>query len=103
MEAIRDMSVSFHPDAEREFLKAINYYEEREPELGFDFAVEVYETIDRAVEHPKAWPILEGEVRRCQTKRFPYGVLYSEEKKGIFVLAVMHLHRDPEYWKHRLD
>jgi hypothetical protein len=29
-------------------------------------------------------------------------VLYSEEAKGIFVLAVMHLHRDPDYWKHRL-
>ncbi len=43
------------------------------------------------------------EVRRCQTKRFPFGVLYSEEAKGIFVLAVMHLHRDPDYWKHRLE
>ncbi len=20
---------------------------------------------------------------------------------GIFILAVMHLHRDPDYWKHR--
>jgi hypothetical protein len=102
METIRDMSFSFHPEAEWEFLEAINYYEEREDELGFDFALEVYSAIGRAVEHPNAWPILDGEVRRCQTKRFPYGVLYSVEKKGIFVLAVMHLHRDPDYWKHRL-
>ena len=53
-------------------------------------------------EHPKAWPVLEGEVRRCQTSRFPYGVLYSQEFEGVFILAVMHLHRDPDYWKHRI-
>jgi plasmid stabilization system protein ParE len=102
MEAIRGMSYSFHPEAEREFLEAIDYYEERVTDLGFEFAVEVYAAIGRAVEHPKAWPIIDGEVRRCQTKRFPYGVLYSEEANGIFVIAVMHLHRDPDYWKHRL-
>lgn len=64
-----------------------------------DFAVEVYSAVDCAAQHPKAWPVLEGEVRRCQTKRYPYGVLYSEEAEGLFVLAVMHLHRDPDYWK----
>ena len=39
------MSYSFHPEAEKEFLKAIDYYEERQSDLGFDFAVEVYATI----------------------------------------------------------
>ena len=96
------MSYSFHPEAEDEFLEAIDYYEDREEGLGFDFAVEIYSTIGRAEQHPKVWPVLEGEVRRCQTKRFPYGILYSEEAEDIFILAVMHLHRDPDYWKHRL-
>jgi len=96
------MNYSFHPEAEEELLAAIDYYEQREEHLGLDFAVEVYAAIGRAAEHPKAWPILEGEVRRCLTTRFPYGVLYSQESDGIFILAVMHLHRDPDYWKHRL-
>ena len=95
------MSYSFHPEAEKEFLEAIDYYEGREADLGFDFAVEVYAAIGRAVEYPQAWPIIDGEIRRCQTKQLPYGVLYSEESKGIFVIAIMHLHRDPDYWKHR--
>ena len=95
------MSYSFHPAAEDEFLDAIEYYENREEGLGLDFAIEVYATIDRATRHPSAWPVLDGEVRRCQTKRFPYGVLYSQEAEGILVLAVMHLHRDPDYWQHR--
>jgi plasmid stabilization system protein ParE len=96
------MNYHFHPEAEEEFLGAIDWYEEHEENLGFDFAREVYDAIGRAAERPKAWPVLDGEVRRCQTRRFPYGVLYSEEPNGISILAVMHLHRDPGYWKHRL-
>jgi toxin ParE1/3/4 len=95
------MMFSFHPEAETEFEEAINYYEECEPGLGEDFALEVASTIDRIIAHPKAWPILEGDIRRCMTNRFPFGVLYSGEPDGIFILAVMHLHRRPDYWKNR--
>lgn len=56
----------------------------------------------RVAEHSKARPIVEGDVPRCPTTRFPYRTLYSEEPDGIFVLAVMHLHRASDYWRHRL-
>ena len=93
------MSHFFHPEAE--FLDAPDYYEDCEEGLGIDFAVDVQSAIERAVRNPRAWALLEEDVRRCQTKRFPYGVLYSEEPDGVFILAIMHLHRDPDYWKHR--
>lgn len=95
------MSFVFHPAAEAEFNKAIEYYEEIESGLGQDLAVEVYAAIQLALAYPKAWPVLDGEVRRTLVRRFPYGVLYSEEAQRIFILAVMNLHRDPEYWKSR--
>jgi len=95
------MNFSFHPEAEIEFNKSIDYYEEIESGLGYDFALEVYSTIKRSVEFPDAWTVLEGEIRRSLVKRFPYGILYSKEQKGIFIVAVMNLHRQPEYWKHR--
>jgi hypothetical protein len=97
------MKYSFHPEAEEEFLRAIDYFEEVESGLGYDFAVEVYSSIERTTSFPKAWPVLESDIRRCLVRRFPYGVLYSEEKDSIYIVAVMHLHRDPEYWKHRLE
>lgn len=100
MEKIRKMSFSFHPEAEEEFNKAIDYYEDIELGLGYDFALEVYSTIERSVKFPKAWLVLEGEIRRSLVKRFPYGVLYSEEHKGIFIVAIMNLHRKPGHWKH---
>ncbi len=76
------MSFAFHPEAEIEFNGAIDYYERIELGLGYDFAIE-------------------RDIRRSLVKRFPYGILYSEEESGIYIIAVMHLHRFPDYWKHR--
>lgn len=66
------MSFSFHPEAENEFNEAIDYYEDIEPGLGYDFAIEVHSTIIRSVNFPKAWTALEGDVRRSLVRRFPY-------------------------------
>ncbi len=72
------MTYFFHPEAEEEFLQAVEYYESCTNGLGFDFALEVYMTIQNILKYPKAWPVLiEESIRRCQIRRFPYGVIYS--------------------------
>ena len=81
----------------KELIHALNYYEECSPGLGADFSHEVYSTIKQIIAHPKAWTILEDEVRRNLLNRIPYGILYSIEENSIFILAIMHLHRDPDY------
>jgi plasmid stabilization system protein ParE len=96
------MSFAFHPEAEEEFVQAVVYYEGCEPGLGIDFSREIYASIQNALDYPAMWPKIEEVVRRCLVHRFPYGVLYSIEPDGIFILAIMHLHRDPDYWKQRL-
>jgi toxin ParE1/3/4 len=96
------MIYSFHPEAEEEFLNAIEYYEERKFGLGSEFAIEIHSTIENIISLPTAWPHLENNIRRCLTQRFPYGIIYSIEEDFIFILAVMHLHREPEYWKLRI-
>ena len=96
------MTYSFHPEAEIEFNKAIAYYEDVETGLGYDFAVEVFSAVERAASHPETWPLMEEDARRCLVRRFPYGILYSVERSGIYIIAVMHLHKEPDYWKNRL-
>ncbi|CAE6518748.1 hypothetical protein C8R30_11836 [Nitrosomonas nitrosa] len=96
------MSFHFHSDAEAGFSEAIQYYEDAEPGLGQDFAVEVYSALQRAITYPRVWMVPEGEVRRSLVRRLPYGVLYSEEGDGVLIVAVMHLHREPGYWKGRV-
>lgn len=95
------MTFSFHPEAEAEFLEAINYYEKCEPGLGYDFSLEVAATIQNIINNPSSWPVVEEDARRCLVNRFPYGIIYSIESEGVFILAVMHLRRHPDYWKER--
>lgn len=97
------MKFEFHPEAEKELYAAIDYYEDCNKGLGYDFAIEVHSAIDRIITYPKAWPVLEDEIRRCLTRRFPFGILYSIESDNIYILAIMNLHREPDYWKHRTD
>ena len=38
-------------------------------------------------------------MRGCD--RFSLAALYSESDERLFILAVMHLRREPNYWTHR--
>jgi hypothetical protein len=96
------MNYYFHPDAEQEFLESIEYYEGCADGLGFDFASEIYETITRIITNPQAWQVVIVNIRRCLVNRFPFGILYAKNDDGILILAVMHLHRDPDYWTNRI-
>ena len=97
------MTIEFHPDALMEFRAAAVYYAGIDPMLGRDFVEKVDRALDLIGSHPEAFPKIDGVVRRCLTRRFPYGVLYSVETDQIFVLAIMHCSRRPGYWKHRLS
>lgn len=95
------MRLIFHPEAEQEFSDAVAYYEDCRTGLGSEFMQEILAAIERMLAYPKAWPVLEGEIRRVLIHRFPYGILYVEFPETVQILAVMNLHRSPVYWKDR--
>ena len=97
------MKITFHKDAEIEFNQSIDYYLKISPELGLDFALEVNESIKRISANPSAWTIVMGDIRRSLVSRFPYGVLYSIQDDDVYIIAVMNLHRKPNYWEERID
>jgi plasmid stabilization system protein ParE len=96
------MIYSFHPAAQAEFAQATLYYFEKSPSLASVFYTEVECVIEGIVENPLLYRVIDEDVRRCLTKRFPYAILYTIEDNYILMLAVMHCSRDPLYWKHRI-
>ena len=62
----------------------------------------VEDAISRVVEAPMRWRVIEEDVRRCLTRVFLYGVLYTIEADFILIVAVMHCSREPGYWKGRV-
>jgi hypothetical protein len=69
---------------------------------GDAFLAEVEKAIQRILDFPEGWPTLEHGARVCATHRFKYGVVYVIMSERIVIVAVMHLHRRPGYWKKRL-
>ena len=96
------MKYEFHPEAEKEFIASIDYYETRRPGLGYEFAQIIYSTIKDISDAPKTWPLFYSDIRRRLVNRFPFAILYSEEGPVNYILAVMHLSRDPHYWQPRV-
>ena len=96
------MKYRFHPEAHREFLCAVDYYETCQPGLGLGFVEEIYSAIQRILHFPSAWTQVSTNARRCLINRFPFGVIYSLSGDKIIILAIMQLNRNPGYW-HRRD
>jgi len=95
------MKVVFHPDAVAEFDSAVDYYEQCEPGLGLEFAEEVYAAVARVTEYPNACSANTKRTRRCLVNRFPFGLIYAVSEDVLYIIAVAHLQRRPNYWKIR--
>lgn len=96
------MTHQFHPEAEAEFVEAVQFYRERGRTLGARFASEVRSAIAKAVARPDRWRVLEDDVRQCVVRVFPYAVLYAIEPDYLLIIAIKHGKRRPGYWRHRV-
>ena len=96
------MKIIFLEIAQIELDDAIQYYNYEVPGLGDAFLNEVLNALDRIGEFPEAWHPCSKRTRRCQTRRFPYGIIYQIREEEILIVAVANLHRKPDYWADRI-
>ena len=83
-------------------LGAALFYEERGEGLGGDFLAAVEQAARRIEQFPDAGSPEGPGIRKRLVPGFPFTVLYARQQETIVVLAVMHQHRKPGYWKSRL-
>ena len=52
---------------------------------------------------PLRGPEVEPGIRRLLFRdRFPYSIMYVVREREVVIVAVMHQHREPGYWKERV-
>ena len=90
-----------HPEAAIELEASARHYDLQQVGLGERFVAAIEFALAGIVDSPLACPVLEQDVRRKLARVFPYAVLYSIESDRLFVLAVMHCHQKPGYWRTR--
>ena len=96
------MEIKLFEAAEAELDDAVEYYNDQSPGLGGEFLLEFIKSAERIKNYPDAWHPFSKTTRRCRMNRFPYGIVYYQEKDIIQIIAVACLHRKPRYWKNRL-
>ena len=96
------MRYEFHPAALEEYREAALWYAEREPQVARKFVASVEEAIARIVEAPQRWRVVDEDVRRCLTRVFPFGILFTIEDDFLLIVAIMHFSRAPGYWKSQI-
>jgi len=96
------MRARFLQPAKRELDDAVEYYNRERPGLGYELLWEVFFGIDRIKQFPQAWQPFHEDARRYLIRRLPYGLIYLQESDLILILAIAHLHRQPDYWIDRL-
>jgi toxin ParE1/3/4 len=94
--------VIIHSEAIEELDGAISYYEDRKLGLGIDFLAEVEGTIGKIQQNPNlgvAYKV--PRLRRYALARFPFLIFYAELEEFIWVVAIAHGKRRPNYWRKR--
>lgn len=96
------MRVIFSPEARQEIEQAERYYNRLAQHLGEAFKAEIKSALPRIRSWPLSCVIERGDIRRLTLSRFPYKLLYSVESDHLYIIAVAHQHRAPDYWIDRV-
>ena len=75
------MTYDFHSEARLEYREAAVFYETRRTGLGAAFTLEVEAAIDRIIQAPESWRVIEQDVRRCLTTLFPTASFTRSSRK----------------------
>ncbi len=97
------MHVEFIEPASIELDDAIEYYDLQAPGLGKRFLDEILETIELISRFPQLWSQNTENTRKAVLRKFPFNLIYSIEEGTVFIIAVAHQNREPEYWVDRLS
>lgn len=94
--------IIIHTEARKELDYAIAYYEAQKVGLGLDLLSEVEKVLLKIQENPNLGTLhkIEG-ICRYTIQRFPYLIFYTELDDVIWVIAIAHGRRKPNYWKQR--
>lgn len=94
--------IIIHDKAKQELDHAISYYEEQKRGLGLDFLSKVEKALEKVRINPNIGsPYNIKNLRYYVIRRFPYKIFYTEFEGFIWIVAIAHAKRKPNYWKKR--
>jgi|SRR5690606_5991741 plasmid stabilization system protein ParE len=97
------MFVELHPEAETELIENANYYEYEVEGLGYRFIEDVERGIELLISQPLIGQPFNEQLRSFVLGGFPFSLIYSFEQDKIWIVAIAHQKRRPDYWRKRIS
>ncbi len=100
------MILKLHRRAEAEIREATAWYGSKAEGLDRKFLGAVHDALEELESYPQRFAKLEtlaedAPFRRTLLKGFPYLIVYEVFENEVFVYAVAHASRRPNYWRRR--
>lgn len=95
------MGCKFHPKAELELAKSINWYEKRSVKAKDAFLAELFTTIDAIILNPNRFQKMNNNFRFVPLNKFPFNIVYTLHEGNVFIISIFHNSRNPSIWTHR--
>lgn len=96
------MRVFFHPEAQEELDRSLDWYSERSDIVSRAFVQETKLCIRKIQAYPRRSKKYTSETRQFLYPNFPFRIIYRETEKEIQIVAIAHHRRLPGYWKRRV-
>ncbi|RLA06733.1 MAG: type II toxin-antitoxin system RelE/ParE family toxin [Gammaproteobacteria bacterium] len=91
----------FHPDTEKDIKKSYLWYKKQSSHLGDDFLNELEQSYKLIKEQPNMWLNIRDGYKKFNLNKFPFSIIYKIDNSIIYVVAIMHQKRQPDYWINR--
>ncbi|GEP44555.1 type II toxin-antitoxin system RelE/ParE family toxin [Brevifollis gellanilyticus] len=89
----------FHQEAIQELEEAVVWYAERSPRVAARFQEAIEAGVRSAQEHPERHAFLRQTGKRAvRLDRYPYLIVYEQHPGHIWINAIAHEKRHPDYW-----
>lgn len=95
--------IETHPEAAEELREALAWYADRSARAPTRLLREYDEHVAIIRSNPDGIRLIYRQYRRLNLSRFPYAIIFRLRQRSIFIIAVMHERRHPDYWKSRID
>jgi len=79
----------------------VRWYCRQSEDAAERFEAAFQDALDRIRRHPENWAVYDATHWFVTLKKFPFHAIFRLEDETIWVVALSHGSRDPDYWRGR--
>lgn len=92
-----------HPEVSQELDDQLAWLSRKTLWMAARFADAYAEALRVLATQPTRGHLIWKDYRRYNIPRFPHALIYRAHENTVYLMALMHERRHPDYWKARID